>query len=47
MAPHLTGQIQAGICLIYGIAFRTGEVNEMAAVAQHLRSTRLFSRLIG
>ena len=43
MAAHLTGQIQAGIRLIHGVALRTGEVNKMAAVLQHLSSTWLFS----
>ena len=45
MAAHLTGQIQAGIRLIHGVALRAGEVNKMAAVLQHL-STALAVHLL-
>src|SRR5699024_8084520 len=46
MAAHLTGQIQAGIRLIHGVAFRTGEVNKMPTVSQHLSTAWLFTCFI-
>ena len=39
---HFAGQVQAGVCLIHGVTLRTGEVDEVAAVLQHLRAAGLF-----
>ena len=46
MPTHFTGQIQAGIRLIHGVALRAGEVNKMAAVFEHFCTAWLFTRFI-
>ena len=43
---HFAGQVQAGVCLIHGVTLRTGEVDEVAAVLQHLRAAGLFPCLV-
>jgi hypothetical protein len=46
MSAHIGGKEQARIGLIYRIAFRAGEVNEVLAVFQHFCSTGLFTGFI-
>ena len=44
--PHLACQVQAGIGLIHRVTLRAWEVDEVAAVFQHLRAAGLLSRLV-
>ena len=46
MFSHIGSKEQACVCLIHGITFRTGEVDKMLAVLQHLRTAGLFSGLV-
>ena len=46
MLAHVGSEEEAGVGLVHGVAFRTGEIHEMFAELQHLCAAGLFAGLV-